>query len=231
MNPFDTSAHRIQRGGALIYVLIAVGLLAALTAAFMAPSSQQGQTQNAFKLVSELGNQVNLIQAAIQECVLTYPGGDNTINTSGGGSDPDAVAPYPIKPNSTHLTSPDANRQVKNLRCPGNPGNNPDHADIFAAATGKFLPPPPALFGDWQYYNGRDGVFVWIETTKSDTFLANALSKLEEEYAQCEADVIDASGGSPVALETGTATVNCTGGARCFRYWLVRSGAGAPACP
>ena len=224
------SENTSQRGSALIYILIAVALLAALTVAFMEPPSQQTQSQNSYKTISELQSQVGIIQSAIQECVLTYPAGDSTIDTSGGGTDPDAVTPYPIKPNSTHLTSPDGNRQVKNLRCPGNPGDDPDHADIFTSAAGKFMPPPPALFGEWQYYNGRDGVFVWIETDKSDAFLATALDKLQQEYAECEADVIDATSGA-VDLETGTSTVSCTSGSRCFRYWLIRDGAGEPACP
>lgn len=219
-----------QHGSALVYILIAVALLAALTVAFMQPSGQQTQTQNAYKLISELQNQVGIIQSAIQECVLTYPGGDNTIDTTGSGTDPDALAPYPIKPNSTHLTSPAADNKAKNLRCPGNPGNDSDHAAIFSGASGKFLPPAPALFGDWRYYNGRDGVFFWIATDKSDSYLSSALTKLDAEYADCEADVIDATSGV-VQMETATSTVSCASGTRCFRYWMVRNATTAPTCP
>lgn len=219
-----------ERGSALIYILIAVALLAALTVVFMEPSSQQSQSQNVHKVVTEIKDQAAYIQAAIQECILTYPGGDNTIDTTGGGTDPSALAPYPLKPTSTHFSSPDADRSVKYLRCPGNPGNDPDHADIFSGVSGKFLPPPPALFEDWQYYNGKDGVFFWIETDKSDAFLEAAIDKLDEMYSECEADAIDATGGA-VDIETAVSTVSCSNGARCFRYWMVRNGAGAPACP
>ena len=219
-----------ERGSVLIYILIAVALLALLTASFMEPASQQSQSQNEFKTVSALKEQIALIQAAIQECVLAYPGGDNTIDNSGGGTDPSAVIPYPLKPNSTHFAAPDADRKVKNIRCPGNPGNDANHADIFSGAAGRFLPPPPALFEDWQYYNGKDGVFFWTYTTKTDAFLDSALDKLDAEYSTCEADHIDATGGA-VDLETAVSTVSCGAGAHCFRYWMVRQGSGAPACP
>lgn len=224
------SKDRPESGSALIYILIAVALLAALTVTFMEPSNQQGQSQNIYKSYSALKDQASFIQAAIQECVLVHPGGDSTIDTTGGGTDPSAQAPYPIKPNSTHLTSPDADRKVKNLRCPGNPGNDPDHADIFAGSAGKFLPPPPDLFEDWEYYNGKDGVFFWTRTSKSDAYLVSVLDKLDASYSACEADVIDATAGV-VDLETAVSTVSCPSGSRCFRYWMVRIGAGAPACP
>lgn len=216
-----------ERGSVLIYILIAVALLAALTVAFMEPSSQQSQSQNEYKTITAIKDQIALIQSGIQECVLAYPGGDNTILDA---TDPDDVVPYPLKPNSTHLSSPAADRKAKNLRCPGNPGNDPDHVAIFSGSAGRFLPPPPALFEDWQYYNGKDGVFFWTYTTKTDAFLESALDKLDDEYSACEVDHIDATGGA-VDLETPASTVSCPSGARCLRYWMVRNGSGAPACP
>lgn len=227
---FTMFSKRAERGSALIYILIAVALLAALTVAFMEPSSQQSQSQNIYKTVSALQEQAGYIQAAVQECVLTYPGGDSTIDTSGGGTDPSATAPYPIKPTSTHLTSPDADDKVKNLRCPGNPGNDPDHADIFSGAAGKFLPQPPDLFEDWKYYNGKDGVFIWTRSSKTDAFITSALDKLDDEYADCEVDIVDATSGN-VDMETATSTVTCPSGSKCFRYWILKIGSGAPACP
>lgn len=233
--PSQVGARLFERGSALIYILIAVALLAALTVAFMEPSSQQSQSQNIHKTVTAIQDQVSFIQSAIQDCVLTYPEGENTTAYltdagPGGATDPDAVVPYPLKPNSTHLDTPDANRLVKNLRCPGNPGGSDDHGDIFSSAQGRFLPPPPALFEEWQYYNGKDGVFFWTSTDKSDAYLEAALDKLDALYADCEADVIDATGGA-VEIETATSSVQCAAGHQCFRYWMVRIGAGAPACP
>jgi type II secretory pathway component PulK len=52
-----------SRGSALIYVLIAVALLAALTVSMMEPSSQQAQSQNATNLGAELESQIGFITA------------------------------------------------------------------------------------------------------------------------------------------------------------------------
>ena len=87
-----------ERGSALVYILIAIALLAALTMTFMQPSSQQAQSGNTFKSVSEIQSQIDFIRAIVQECVLTYPGGAKDIDIV--TDDPDANKRYPIRPNS-----------------------------------------------------------------------------------------------------------------------------------
>lgn len=214
-----------ERGSALIYILIAIALLAALTFTFMEPSSQQTSSQNTFRIVSEIKSQVDLIRSAIQECVLSYPRGDNTIDLSVSGTDPYARRNYPLKPNSTHFTGatvgPTAGRLAKDIRCPGDPGNDKNHVKLYSGLSGKYLPPAPDLFDDWQYYNGQDGVFVWTATDKSDAYLATALTKLDDEYAECEADVVDASGGAVDLDSDSPAEVQCPSGYTCFRVRLV----------
>ena len=209
-----------ESGNALIYILVAIALLAALTAVFMEPSSQQTTAQNTFNVVSDVKGQADFIRSAIQECVLTYPGGDDTVDTSGGGTDPGAVFPYPIKPNSTHLTGPAGNRQVRNLRCPGNPGGDPDHADIFAGSSGKFMPPPVNFFEEWEYYNGTDGVFFYTRTDKSDSFLNTSLQKLDDLFSECQSDIVEASGANEDMTSTAT-EIECPDGSKCFRIWLL----------
>lgn len=211
-----------QRGSALVYILIAIALLAALTVTFMEPSSQQATSQNTFETVSELNTQTNFIRSSIQECVLSHPGGDSgrlgAINI-----------PYPFNPTSTYLTDPDVDGDfVRNIRCPGNPGDSADHADIFSGTTGKFMPPPPSLFGQWMYWNGEDGVFFYIATDKTDAFLQTAMQKLDDQFAECEADVIDGSSGA-VSLTSTATTAECPDQNTCFRVWVLArpSAAGA----
>lgn len=224
-----------ERGSALIYILIAIALLAALTVSFMQPSSQQGQSQGSFKTISELQSQVEFIRTSVQECILSHPGGDINIENGVGEEDEGADRRYPIKPNSLYYTSasfaPAADRSVEFIRCPGNPGDDVEHASIFGGRTGKFLPPAPDLFDNntvsgmngWQWYNGDDGVFYWIATEKSDAFIATALDKLDDEFADCEADVIDNSGGGTAEdMDSDTPDqAECPANSRCFRLWMI----------
>jgi len=213
-----------EQGSALVYILIAIALLAALTVSFLSPSSQQTSSQSGFRTITALSSQSTLIQSAVHECVLSYRKGDKSIDISGTGSDPDARRNYPIKPNSTHYNTatigPTAGRLVKDIRCPGNPGGNDEnHVKIFASVSGKFLPAAPDLFEDWEYYNGEDGVFYWTKTNKSDAFLSTALQKLDDEYGECEADIVDATGGA-VNLDSNAET-SCTNGYTCLRMRLT----------
>ena len=216
-----SEAYSSQKGSALIYILVAIALLAALTASFMRPSSQQTSAQSGFKAVSELKSQIAFIRSSIQECVLKYPSGDRGVSgTAGLLGTPNT--PYPINPSSTYLTSPSANDEVSNISCPRNPWTSTDQASIFAGRSGKFLPPPPNLFDAWEYYSGVNGVFFYTQTDKTDAFLQGALAKLDEEYSECEADVIDATGGEIELTSTATADdPKCPNGSTCFRVWII----------
>ncbi len=229
----DTFNRKGERGSALIYILVAIALLAALTIAFMGSSSQQTQSQNSFKLVSELQSQAEFIRSSVQECLLSHPGGDARrpgvpdayvagIPNGPGESDEGADHRYPIKPNSAYFSGatvgPTAGRLVKDIRCPGSPGDDVNHTPIFGGASGKFMPPPPKLFDDWQWYNGNDGVFFWISTPKTDSYIQTALDKLNESFNICEADKINAVSGDE-NLDS-DATVKCASGHYCFRVWI-----------
>lgn len=221
-----------ERGSALVYILIAIALLAALTISFMEPSSQQTQSQSSFKLASELETQIEYIRSAVQECLVLYPAGDRSdpLIFDSGGVEEGASSQFPLKPNSTHLTAPAGDMNVKNIRCPGNPGDDPNHTAIFGGMSGKFLPPAPALFTDWQWYNGKDGVFFWIETDKTDAYIQTALAKLAESFGACEVNIIDATAGS-VNMESAPVNVMCPLDHYCFRVWMSIKGSQTPACP
>jgi len=215
-----------ERGSALVYILIAIALLAALTVSFMEPSSQQTSSQSGFRALTTVKSQADTIRSAVQECILIYPNGDSTIN-KGPITDVGYNRPFPLNPNSTHLPTVGgyraANLNLANIRCPGkNNGDANQHSKIFSGQ--KFMPPPPSLFQDWQYYNGADGVFFWTQTNKTDSFLQTSMEKLDAQYGVCEADIIDASGAS-VHLDAAN-TISCAAGSKCFRIWfIVNSGA------
>lgn len=225
--------HRAtEKGSALVYILIAIALLAALTVTFMEPSSQQTSSQSSFRTVTSVQSQSDVIRSAIQECVLRYSNGDTAIPTGSNAMDEGANTAYPIRPDSDYYTpatlGPTAGRLVRDIRCPGNhpAGSAVDHGRVFGS--GKFLGPAPELFNDWQYYNGTDGVFFWTSTAKSDAFLLTSLEKLDEKYGECEADVTDATGGA-LSLTSASAgannSVSCTAGHVCFRVWMISNAA------
>ncbi len=221
-----TDIHKPEHGSALVYILIAIALLAALTFTFMQPSGQQTSSQNIFKTVSDVKSQVDITRSAVQECLLSYRKGDSSIDISGSGTDPNARRNMPIKPNSAHYASatigPTTGRLVADIRCPGNPGNNDiNHERIFGGTSGKFMPPTPDLFEDWQYYNGTDGVFFWTQTNKTDAFINTALEKLDGKFDECEADVIDASSSAVDLDSDAPAEVVCPSGYRCFRVRMT----------
>lgn len=236
-----TKMRQTEAGSALVYILIAIALLAALTATFMDSSSQQTSSQNTFNTATELNSQINFIRSAIQECTLTYPSGDIGVPTYDIAEQRNN--PFPIMPIADYYTDQGATNTgasggttslAKDIRCPGNPGDNVNHAFIFAGTSGKFMPPPPNFFNDWQYYNGTAGIFFWTETTFTDAFLDTAMQKVADQYNECESDFIDATAGAvDFASDTNPATgnsslyneVECSNGAKCLRIWLKRDGA------
>jgi len=216
--------RKSERGSALVYILIAIALLAALTVTFMEPSSQQTSSQSGFRTAAEVKGQVDVIRSSVQECILRYARGDNAIENDPGDDDEGARIQYPINPDSSYLpvASQSGDQLVRNIRCPGNQGATAnDHQPVFGGSTGKYLPAPPALFGEWQWYNGNDGVFFWMATDKSDAYLKSSLAKIDENYSECEVDIIDnMSGGSAVNIDSDD-TIACPSGALCFRVWMV----------
>ena len=205
--------------------------MAALTVSLMEPSSQQTQSQTSTSLVTDLSGQISFVSSAISECIITYPNQDSELTTTEQKN-----APYPINPQDpyfdTQTADPlsDPDDSAKYIRCPGNPGGtgatNQNHARIFGGSSGKFMPAKPSLFDDWTYYNGADGIFLMISTTKTDPFISSSLAKLDEKYSECESEVIDRRGLGSINLTTDTTPGDggvrtCAANAICFRYWII----------
>jgi hypothetical protein len=213
-----------EKGGALIYILIAIALLAALTTTFIQPGGQSSRTQNAFKLASELTSQSRVIRSGIQDCILRYPQGHNAISETG------YVDPYPLNPDSadTEYAAYDVtNKNVSNVRCPG------AAFEIIFGGSGLFtsyLPPAPTLMEEWQYFNGNatgasqiygmdfNGVFYEVKSDKSDPFIAESMQKVDGLMSSCEVD-----------YTVGDGTNGCENGHQCLRFWIIRK-SGGPAC-
>jgi len=220
-----------QKGGALIYILIAIALLAALTSTFLDGGGQSSRTQNAFKTATVLNSQARLIRSALQDCVLRYPEGD-----SGDITDPapaNYIDPYPLMPTSTDFSSPAADNNIERLGCPGTSSGAgvDDHVSLFSG-TGEFssfLPSPPDLMEPWIYFNNNitasagapgynmafNGVFFQIQSDKSDPFIGEAYQKVDELMSSCEVD-----------HQVGTGTNGCENGHQCLRFWIIRRGGG-----
>lgn len=218
-------------GSALIYILIAVALLAALTVSLMEPSSQQTQSQTSTSLITDISGQVSFISSAISECILTYPDQDSGLTVTEQKN-----APYPINPRDPYFTTQsatpasDPDNSTKFIRCPGNPGGsgptNQNHARLFGGSSGKFMPAKPALFNDWTYYNGADGLYLMITTTKTDPFITSSMAKLDAKYSTCESEVIDRRSLGSLNITTDTTPGDggvrtCAAGELCFRYWVI----------
>ncbi len=216
-----------QKGGALIYILIAIALLAALTTTFIQPGGQSSSTQNSFKLATVMNSQARVIRSGIQDCVLRFPQGNNAITETG------YIDPYPLNPDSTDTTYAAfdvANKNVSELRCPG---SNYDQIFSGSGAFSSYLPTPPELMEPWTYFNGNiaatgmaapnygmafNGVYFQIQSDKIDPFIAEAMIKVDSLMSSCEVD-----------YTVGTGSNGCENNHQCLRFWIIRRG-GGPAC-
>ncbi|MAS87410.1 MAG: hypothetical protein CMH30_05480 [Micavibrio sp.] len=212
-----------QSGSALVYILVAIALMAALISSFASSDSQQTRSRNAFKLANKIQDQIDIIKAAIDECVVLYPEGDGIAN-------PATVYPqYPINPNASYFDGSAMDgftaRYAKDIACPGNPGETKDHTPIFGVNTGKSLQAAPTGLDDWLYFNGKGvtfgaqthtGVYIYINApaASSDAFIDDAFTKVKSQYGNCEVDILTSA--DPI----------CTN--KCLRYWIIRE---SPACP
>src|SRR5690606_36330157 len=182
--------------------------LAALSYAFTSDTRSSSSVQTANQNAQRLYVQANNIRAAVQECVLKYPGGggdlngDNTID-----SDDNPNSPYPLDPDTADAVNPapDAGDSlVRNLTCMTGSGGC---ENIYQGANnwGRLLPPVPPDYSDWVYKNDADGVD--IQTTGSGSASnAQALSRLVDKFGGCQAE-LDFDG--------------C--GATCLTVWISRA--------
>ena len=197
--------NKSQRGNALLYVFLAVGLLAALTYSFVKGSRESYTVQNAARIAEEMYVQVNLIKSSVMQCQLEYIQGGGDLNNDLTVDDIDNPnTPYPIVPSSVWHTNAPAgcattsndtgcitaapNDDVRNLKCIGAPINA---VNMFTGAnnSGSFLPPKPNGFKEWQYRNDANGVYIQIEAEDYNQNYQAVLSRLADKFVTCQADI------------------------------------------
>ncbi len=201
---FANHQQKGQQGNALLYVLLAVGLLAALTFYFVQDSNENYATQDAIHISEELYAQVNTIRSAISECTLDYPNGGPDVNGDGLiSSSENPNNPYPIDPLSPNVTYETAgcsktsnaanciiastNDDVGNLSCPG---AGIGYEWLFSGTNnqGRYLPPTPNGFSAWTYSNTSSGVSISI-TAPSDVAANDALTRLLSKFTSGQASI------------------------------------------
>lgn len=213
-----------ESGAALLYIFMAIGLMAILTASMVNTSATSSRPQQAQRLAATLESQITYIRSAILECVQSYPAGDPTVNSS-STTDPGYNNPYPVRPESAHFTGSTLGRATNNsideLRCPGNPGIDNNHTPLFKGVGGRFSPILPEVLSDmWRYTNvnatylgkNLDGVSIGFITNKTDAYIKDAMQTLANKYDSCEAEYV-----------VGDGTNGCATGDFCFVYWLKRN--------
>lgn len=187
-----------------------MGLLAALTFAFVGNDRENTTAQGAYRLTEDLYAQVSLIKSSILECTLKYPNGGGDMDANGSITTADNPNnPYPVKPSfpsNPHGVAGDDN--VRSLTCTGAP--SAAEAAMFSGANnkGRFLPQPPSGYTEWLYINDANGVRIRT-TGPNDAATAQALTRLVAKFATCQADINYAACGST-----------------CFTAWILRA-----ACP
>lgn len=200
-----------ESGSVLFYIFLAVGLLAALTFAFMSNDRENTTSQSAYRVTEDLYAQINLIKSSVLECTLKYPKGGGDLNGVGGITTADNPNnPYPVNPSfASNPYGIAASDNVRLLTCTGATPSVAEGA-MFSGANnkGRFLPQPLSGYSEWLYINDAAGVRVRTIGPASAT-TTQALTRLKAKFDTCQADINYAA---------------C--GATCFTAWILRA-----ACP
>ena len=199
---------RCQSGSVLFYIFLAVGLLAALTFAFVGGNRDSATGQHGYRISEDLAVQINMIKSSVLECTLKYPQGGGDLNTDGSITTADNPNnPYPVNPSfASNPHGAAGNDNVRNLTCTGAAVGGGDQS-MFSGANnkGRYLPPPVSGFTEWLYINDAAGVRIRT-TGPNEAAVIQALARLDAKFDACQADI------------------NYGGcGSTCFTAWILRA--------
>ncbi len=181
---------------------MAIGLLSALTYAFVQDSRENFSTQNSMKVAETIFVQSNVVRSVIQQCVMEFPQGGGDLDLDGFVRAADNEnTPYPLEPDD--ILNPAApagiaaaaNNNARYLTCVGAPAGQ---AAIFQGAgnRGRFLPPPPSGFNEWTYHNDALGVYIQLTPKSNSIGTISAVERVFDRFANCQADLDYASCGT-----------------------------------
>ncbi len=157
-----------ESGNVLIYIFVAVALLAGLTMALTSGGGDQAISTSAFRITDNLRSQAQGIRSAVLECVLRYPS-----------------AGYPT------VSSPGTPENAGSIQCVPNDGVTPAF-DLFGGTLGHFIPQPVRPFNEWLYDNSGTGtVYIRIETPVSfadDPAVISGIRNMVTQYTANEVE-------------------------------------------
>ena len=170
-------------GIAVAPILFVIAIIGVIIAALSAGgNSLGGAAIREDRVIADLGGQIDLIRAKIDECVMLTR------------QQPTYANPNPVQytyPGNTQLDTPIA---VSALNCPGDPAGR---QNLWTGARPSALPAPPSGFAAWQYVNHGNpddgvspgGICIRIQALAAqagDTMLQAAVAAVLKRYSAGE---------------------------------------------
>lgn len=193
-------------------------MLGTLTFMLADSGGQRAGTTSSYRIAEELFAQIQVIQSAITECILKYPGGGGDEDGNGTiNSTDNPNSPYPLNPTSANNPGGAAGTNAAiNLKCPCPDGTtkcsdgtsgSAANAPLFGGTSGRYLPDPPSAYGTgWTYTNDSDGVRIQIIGTATSQAVLDTVTRLDAKFAAAQAELdLDSCG------------------AGCFTFWIKKN--------
>lgn len=178
------SASVRTRGSAMLYVVVGLALLGLLIASLTAGTKRAPQTVQYESTLALLQNDMRLVTALIQECIINYPDpvdldGNNIINAADNPN-----APYPVYNN---LSTGDTSVPLEEIRCPGAPTAQQKIFDT--RRPGRYLQLWSNPKYDIRYTNSvTEGILITIENDSDPDYWQRVRETFDSSNTPCSAE-------------------------------------------